>query len=144
MHSYVDWLRETYLCDENTFVQGLSETFKKYRADVTAKLYTRCESFHTRFPDTLAHLMIGFEYDNCYYLIMNAAISEVVKLSKEMGDSFSIGKNNLIQQLVDDGIMVVKGKRNTTTVRVNDDRQMSVAVLDKSKMLPDEGSTESS
>ena len=41
------------------------------------------------------------------------------------------------QQLVDDGIMVVKGKRNTTTVRVTDDRQMSVAVLDKSKMFAD-------
>ena len=80
---------------------------------------------------------IGFEVDNFYYLIMNAALSEVVKLSKEMGESFSIGKNSLIQQLVDDGIMVVKGKRNTTTVRVTDDRQMSVAVLDKSRMFPD-------
>jgi hypothetical protein len=80
---------------------------------------------------------IGFDDDNFYYLIMNAAFSEVVKLSKEMGESFSIGKNSLIQQLVDDGIMVVKGKRNTTTVRVTDDRQMSVAVLDKSKMFAD-------
>ena len=62
MHSYVNWLRETYLCDENTFVQGLSDTFKKYRTDVTAELYTRCESFHTRVPDTLAHLMIGFDF----------------------------------------------------------------------------------
>jgi len=34
-------------------------------------------------------------------------------------------------------VMVVKGKRNTTTVRVTDDRQMSVAVLDKSKMFAD-------
>ena len=199
-------------------MQGLSDTFKKYRADVTAELSARCENFHTRVPDTLAHLMIGFDFllaflnakeeigvqdmenykqsfrniivtssvrnnrivenenysyqfcdklkslldsgrcsvnfigsdcdmnrkdfigfedDNCYYLIMNAALSEVVKLSKEMGESFSIGKNSLIQQLVDDGIMVVKGKRNTTTVRVTDDRQMSVAVLDKSKMFAD-------
>ena len=47
---------------------------------------------------------IGFDDDNFYYLIMNAALSEVVKLSKEMGESFSIGKNSLIQQLVDDGI----------------------------------------
>jgi len=85
---------------------------------------------------------IGFEDDNYYYLIMNAALSEVVKLSKEMGESFSIGKNSLIQQLVDDGIMVVKGKRNTTTVRVTDERQMSVAVLDKSKMFTDAGNAE--
>ena len=218
MHSYVDWLRETYLCDDEKFAQGLSDTFKKYRTEITAELSARCDNFHTRVPDTLAHLMIGFDFllaflnakeeigvqdmenykssfkniivnssvrnnsivesenysyqfcdklkslldsgrcsvnvigsdhdmnrkgfigfddDNFYYLIMNAALSEVVKLSKEMGESFSIGKNSLIQQLVDDGIMVVKGKRNTTTVRVTDDRQMSVAVLDKSKMFPD-------
>ena len=68
---------------------------------------------------------------------MNASLSEVVKLTKEMGESFSIGKNSLIQQLVDDGIMFVKGKRNTTTVRVTNDRQMSGAVLDNSKMFPD-------
>ena len=49
---------------------------------------------------------IDFEDDSYYYLIMNAAFSEVVKLSKEMGESCSIGKNSLIQQLVDDGIMV--------------------------------------
>ena len=218
MHNYVDRLREIYLCDDEKFAQGLSDTFKKYRTEVMAELSARCENFHTRVPDTLAHLMIGFDFllaflnakeeigvqdmenykssfkniivtssvrnnsivesenysyqfcdklkslldsgrcsvnvigsdcdmnrkgfigfedDNYYYLIMNAAFSEVVKLSKEMGESFSIGKNSLIQQLVDDGIMVVKGKRNTTTVRVTDDRQMSVAVLDKSKMFAD-------
>lgn len=79
---------------------------------------------------------IGFEDDSNYYLIMNAALSEVMKLTREMGESFSIGKNSLIQQLVDDGIIVMKGKRNTTTVRVSDTKQMSVAVLDKSKMFP--------
>ena len=62
MHSYVDWLRETYLCDENTFVQGLSDTFKKYRTAVTSELSARCDNFHTRVPDTLAHLMIGFDF----------------------------------------------------------------------------------
>ncbi len=201
MHSYVDWLKETYLCDEDKFVQSLSDTFKKYRADFTEMLSKMRADFHTRVPDNLAHLMIGFDFllmflnakgeigsgdienykdkfskiisenstqnsrlaesenysykfcdklkslldsgrcsvnfigndsdmsrrgfigfedDSCYYLIMNAALSEVIKLSKEMGESFSIGKNNLIQQLVDDGIIVTKGKRNTTTIRVSD------------------------
>ncbi len=62
MHSYVDWLRETYLCDDEKFVQGLSDTFKKYRTEVTAELSARCDNFHTRVPDTLAHLMIGFDF----------------------------------------------------------------------------------
>ena len=62
MHSYVDWLRETYLSDEKSFVQGLSDTFKKYRTEVTSELSGRCSNFHTRVPDTLAHLMIGFDF----------------------------------------------------------------------------------
>lgn len=216
MHSYVDWIRETYLGDDEKFVQSLSDTFRKYRTELTAEMLSRCDTFHTRVPDTLAHLMIGFDFllaflsakeeigpqdaanyklsfrniiltnavrnnsivenenysyqfcdklkslldsgrcsvnfmgndsdmnrkgfigfedDNNYYLIMNAALSEVMKLTREMGESFSVGKNSLIQQLVDDGIIVTKGKRNTTTVRVSDTKQMSVAVLDKSKMF---------
>lgn len=218
MHSYVDWLRETYLGDDEKFVQSLSDTFKKYRTELTAEMLSRCNPFHTRVPDTLAHLMIGFDFllaflsakgeigsqdtanyklsfrniiltnavrnnsivenenysyqfcdklkslldsgrcsvnfmgndsdinrkgfigfedDSNYYLIMNAALSEVMKLAREMGESFSVGKNSLIQQLVDDGIIVTRGKRNTTTVRVSDTKQMSVAVLDKSKMFPE-------
>ena len=62
MHSYVDWLRETYLCDDEKFVQGLSDTFKKSRTEITAELSARCDNFHTRVPDTLAHLMIGFDF----------------------------------------------------------------------------------
>ena len=62
MHNYVDWLRETYLCDDEKFMQGLSDTFKKYRTEATAELSARCDNFHTRVPDTLAHLMIGFDF----------------------------------------------------------------------------------
>ena len=218
MCSYVEWIKESYLDDESKFVSYLSETFKKYRSEITAELSKRCANFHTRVPDTLAHLRIGFDFllmflnakgeigsgdvesyqrtfsdiiiassvrnsnlvenenytyqfcdklkslldsgrcsvnfigndndmsrkgfigfedDSNYYFIMNAAFSEVVKLSKEMGESFSIGKNSLIQQLVDDGIIIAKGKRNTTTIRVSDTRQMSVAVFDKAKMFQD-------
>lgn len=74
---------------------------------------------------------IGFEDDTHYYLIMNAAMSEINKLSRELGDSFSIGRNNLIQQLADDKIIITNGKRNTTTIRAGTTRMISVAVLDK-------------
>ena len=37
-----------------------------------------------------------------------------------------------------DGIIVTKGKRNTTTIRVTNTKQMSVAVFDKAKMHMDE------
>ncbi|SDB27484.1 hypothetical protein SAMN02910317_01393 [Ruminococcaceae bacterium FB2012] len=74
---------------------------------------------------------IGFEDDTHYYLIMNAAMSEINKLSRELGDSFSVGRNNLIQQLADDKIIITNGKRNTTTIRAGTSRMISVAVLDK-------------
>ncbi|MBR1383348.1 MAG: hypothetical protein IJ555_05990, partial [Ruminococcus sp.] len=77
---------------------------------------------------------IGFEDDTRYYLIMNAALSEINKLSKELGDSFSVGRNNLIQQLADDKIIIAKGKRNTTTIRAGASRMISVAMLDKARI----------
>ena len=77
---------------------------------------------------------IGFEDDEHYYLIMNAAMSEINKLSRELGDSFSVGRNSLLQQLVDDRIIISNGKRNTTTIRVSSTRQMSLAVVDKKEV----------
>ena len=77
---------------------------------------------------------IGFEDDEHYYLIMNAAMSEINKLSRELGDSFSVGRNSLLQQLVDDRVIVSNGKRSTTTIRVSSTRQMSLAVVDKKEV----------
>ena len=77
---------------------------------------------------------IGFEDDEHYYLIMNAAMSEINKLSRELGDSFSVGRNSLLQQLVDDRIIISNGKRSTTTIRVSSTKQMSLAVVDKKEV----------
>ena len=77
---------------------------------------------------------IGFEDSEHYYLIMNSALSEINKLSRELGDSFSVGRNSLLQQLVDDGIIISNGKRSTTTVRVSSTRQMSLAKINKKEV----------
>ncbi len=77
---------------------------------------------------------IGFEDSDHYYLIMNSALSEINKLSRELGDSFSVGRNSLLQQLVDDKIIISNGKRSTTTVRVSTTKQMSLAVIDRKEV----------
>ena len=84
--------------------------------------------------DTGRKGFIGFYDDDHYYLIMYAALSEINKLSKELGDSFSVGKNNLIQQLVDDKLIIPNGKRNTSSVRVSKTLKMSLAILDKKEI----------
>ncbi|MBR1384617.1 MAG: hypothetical protein IJ555_12535 [Ruminococcus sp.] len=84
--------------------------------------------------DTGRKGFIGFYDDDHYYLIMNAAMSEINKLSRELGYSFSVGRNNLIQQLADDKIIITNGKRNTTTIRAGASRMISVAVLDKARI----------
>ena len=61
-------------------------------------------------------------------------MSEINKLSRELGDSFSVGRNSLLQQLVDDRIIISNGKRSTTTIRVSSTRQMSLAVVDKKEV----------
>ena len=65
---------------------------------------------------------------------MNSVLSEINKLSRELGDSFAVGRNSLLQQLVDDHIIISNGKRNTTTVRVSSTKQMSLAKIDKKEV----------
>ena len=77
---------------------------------------------------------IGMEDEDCYYLLADAAHSEVRKLCAEQGEHFSISKNQLIKQLAEDGILIKCGGRNTTTVRSSGGKMISVAVLDKAKM----------
>lgn len=77
---------------------------------------------------------IGYEDSEHYYLIMDAALSEINRLSKELGDSFSVGRNNLIQELVEDKIIVPRGKRNTSSVRVSKTRKLSLAILDRKEI----------
>ena len=215
MRSYVEWLKEKYLKSAEDFVKKLSALFKFYRSDLIKFLSERHITFHSRTPDMLANLKIGFDflleflcdkgqigssdavnyknvfneilienirrssviienenvsYQFCekllslldsgrcslnmigndddtnrkgfigyedsdhYYLIINAALSEINRLSKELGDGFSVGRNSLTQQLAEDGIIITKGKRNTTSVRVSPTTQKSLAILDKKRI----------
>ncbi|SDB54985.1 hypothetical protein SAMN02910317_02850 [Ruminococcaceae bacterium FB2012] len=62
MMRYVDWIKEKYLYDAISFSDMLSEKFESYREMFIRKLSERGIKVHTRTPDMLAHLKIGFEF----------------------------------------------------------------------------------
>lgn len=80
-----------------------------------------------------ANGFIGLEDDERYYLLADAAHSEVRKLCAEQGEHFSITKNQLLKQLADEGILLKQNGRNTTTICTASGKPMSVIVLDKSR-----------
>ena len=215
MMRYVDWIKQKYLCDEESFVKTLAEKFESYREMFIRKVSALKIRTHSRVPDMLAHLNIGFEYlleflvdcealgaddmkkyievfdvllinnsavnsenivsenpvnifceklkslldsgrcyaevrgasgiprqknciglqdDEYYYLFMDAAHSEVRKLCGEMGESFSIKKNELLKQLRKEGVLISKSSRNTVSIRENSNSVVNVAVLSKRKI----------
>ena len=77
---------------------------------------------------------IGMEDSLKFYLLADAAHSEVRKLCTEQGEHFTISKNQLLRQLADEKILIRYNNRNTTTIRDNGGKSMNVIVLDKSKM----------
>lgn len=216
MKSYVDWLKEKFLCDENDLLFMLKTHFIENRKLFQDRLTQENISFHNRVPEMLAHIRIGFEFlmlflcdktilnnsaaenykikldeillkntsetveitDNenptakfiqklktlldsgrCYveqrgvsikargkgyigmedisrfYLLADTVHSEVRKLCAEQGEHFSISKNQLIRQLADENILIRCNGRNTTSIRDNGGKSMSVVILDKSKLL---------
>ena len=70
-----------------------------------------------------------------FYLLADTVHSEVRKLCAEQGEHFSISKNQLIRQLVDENILIRCNGRNTPSIRDNGGKSMSVVILDKSKLL---------
>ena len=59
MMTYIEWIKDTYLGDTDSFVKKLSEMFLNFRTDFITKLTDRKIKFHSRVPDMLSHLKIG-------------------------------------------------------------------------------------
>ncbi len=83
MRLYIDWIKDVYLVDENSFVKMLEDMFLKYRSDFINALCRSKIKFHNRTPDMLAHLKIGFSF-LLMFLNMNEQItkSELDKFEK--------------------------------------------------------------
>lgn len=77
---------------------------------------------------------IGLQDESSYYLFMDAVLSEVRKLCSELGESFTIKKNELLKQLRKEGLIVSRTSRNTISIRDNGGAVTNVAMLDKQKI----------
>lgn len=65
MYAYTEWLKKTYLCDDDRyarFLEMLAEEYQNERACWRATLRENKVKFHDRIPDTLACLQLGFNY----------------------------------------------------------------------------------
>ncbi len=59
---YTEWIKKSFLHDENKFVSSLADLFLKQRNDYLSRLSESKIAFHNRTPDMLAHLKIGFVF----------------------------------------------------------------------------------
>lgn len=62
MMLYTDWLKKNYLKSEKDFVKVLASGFRSYRSGYTRLLTAKGIKFHSRTPDMLAHLKLGFVF----------------------------------------------------------------------------------
>lgn len=75
MQLYIDWIKDVYLDNEDTFVKMLEDMFLRYRSDFINVLCKSKIKFHNRTPDMLAHLKIGFSF-LLMFLNMNEQITK--------------------------------------------------------------------
>ena len=84
MYAYTEWLKETFLCDEERcalFLERLAEEYQNARAYWREVLRENQIRFHDRIPDTLACLGLGFRYVMDFLLHANALTpSEVAEI----------------------------------------------------------------
>ena len=62
MMMYIEWIKKTYLTDEQSFIRKLSGMFCKFRQQYTNKLLEQKINTHSRAPENLAHLRIGLVF----------------------------------------------------------------------------------
>lgn len=77
---------------------------------------------------------VGLEDESHYYLLTDAAYTEVRKACSEAGEHFTITKNQLLKDLGDGGYLVRNGNRNTTNIRDNSGKTINVAVINKGRL----------
>ena len=86
MYAYTEWLKETFLCDEERcakFLERLEDEYRNARAYWREVLRENQIKFHDRIPDTLACLGLGFRYVMDFLLHANALTLEEVAEMEE-------------------------------------------------------------
>lgn len=107
MQFYIDWIKSTYLDDEDTFVKMLEDMFLKYRLDFINVLCKSKIKFHNRTPDMLAHLKIGFSF-------LLVFLNEHEQITKSELDNFEKIFDEIILKTVSDNTETIEFENPTT------------------------------
>lgn len=108
------------------------------------KLYSLLESGQAtvlnRFGeyDFIPNSFIGYEDDNCFYLISDIAHKAVKKLCEDQGEAFSISQRGLLKALAEEGLIEKSDGQNTKSVRFGDKTKRVVCLIkSKAKLIAD-------
>ena len=108
------------------------------------KLYSLLESGQAtvlnRFGeyDFIPSSFIGYEDDNCFYLISDIAHKAVKKLCEDQGEVFSITPRGLLKALAEEGLIEKSDGQNTKSVRFGDKTKRVVCLIkSKAKLIAD-------
>ena len=107
MQFYIDWIKDVYLDDEDTFVKMLEDMFLKYRSDFINVLCKSKVKFHNRTPDMFAHLKIGFSF-------LLVFLNEHEQVTTSELDKFEKVFDEIILKAVSDNAEVIELENPTT------------------------------
>lgn len=107
MQLYIDWIKDVYLDDEDTFVKMLEDMFLKYRSDFINVLYKSKIKFHNRTPDMLAHLKIGLSF---LLVFLNAN----EQITKSESDKIEKTFDEIILKAVSSNAEIIESENPTT------------------------------
>lgn len=107
MQLYIDWIKDVYLDDEDTFVKMLEDMFLKYRSVFINVLCKSKIKFHNRTPDMLAHLKIGFSF-------LLVFLNEHEQITKSEFEKFEKVFDEIILKDVSDNTEIIELENPTT------------------------------
>lgn len=87
LSAYIEWLKQTHLCDAETFMRSLNEIYQRERTAWRNRLKDNRILFHDRIPDTLACLQIGFDTMISFLLTHRALTDSQVTEMKHQYES---------------------------------------------------------
>lgn len=107
MQFFIDWIKDVYLDDEDTFVKKLEDMFLKYRSVFINVLCKSKIKFHNRTPDMLAHLKIEF-------LFLLVFLNEHEQITKSEFEKFEKVFDEIILKAVSDNTEIIELENPTT------------------------------
>ena len=86
MFAYIEWLKEKYVNPidrRKRFIEELKSRYVASRSHWTALLKSKLRNYHSRLPDTLACLSVGYDFCLNFFYVMGAADEEHLKSLRE-------------------------------------------------------------